>query len=370
MSTTKLNKYLRQPTTPITGKKKLTPVLFADSKGNYLEKQIKPGIDHHIKFWCAKSRTTSKGLHWLQQNLAHKIGHLDNISIYIWLGTCDLTAFDPKTRYVTLHPKPEEAVETATQNFRNIAELLRPYANCKLTFIETPPYSIQQWNIKQKHPDTNQFINQDSALSRYIYQLNQNIRTINQELGVVSPSLSVDLSHCQSKNSKNRHKRLADKYNFTLYKDGVHPDPLLAQVYQKNVRGEQIRLQGGQNVPINISYKALLKKLEATQRSTSMEYKQTNGGLVIKADAATFELLKHATVAYFEELPCNIGKATIQRETDSSKNATVQITIKMKEKCGKTYTVNLYLTTCTLMVNGKNPENFGDRDIKEIHKSL
>ncbi|CAG2231547.1 unnamed protein product [Mytilus edulis] len=235
MSTTKLNKYLRQPTTPITGKKKLTPVLFADSKGNYLEKQIKPGIDHHIKFWCAKSRTTSKGLHWLQQNLAHKIGHLDNISIYIWLGTCDLTAFDPKTRYVTLHPKPEEAVETATQNFRNIAELLRPYANCKLTFIETPPYSIQQWNIKQKHPDTNQFINQDSALSRYIYQLNQNIRTINQELGVVSPSLSVDLSHCQSKNSKNRHKRLADKYNFTLYKDGVHPDPLLAQVWMRKI---------------------------------------------------------------------------------------------------------------------------------------
>ncbi|CAG2225016.1 unnamed protein product [Mytilus edulis] len=35
--------------------------------------------------------------------------------------------------------------------------------------------------------------------------------------------------------------------------------------------------------------------------NTSMEYKQTNGGLVIKADAATFELLKHATVACFEE---------------------------------------------------------------------
>ncbi|CAC5407356.1 unnamed protein product [Mytilus coruscus] len=99
MSTTKLNKYLRQPTTPITEKKKLTPVLLADSKGNYLEKQIKPGTDHHIKFWCAKSRTTAKELHWLQQNLAHKIGHLDNISIYIWLGTCDLTALDPKTRY-------------------------------------------------------------------------------------------------------------------------------------------------------------------------------------------------------------------------------------------------------------------------------
>ncbi|CAC5412448.1 unnamed protein product [Mytilus coruscus] len=80
-----------------------------------------------------------------------------------------------------------------------------------------------------------------------------------------------------------------------------------------------------------------------------MEYKQTNGGLIIKADAATFELPKHATVAYFEELPCNVGKAIIQRENDRSKATTVQINIKMREKCVKTYTVNLYLTTCTIM---------------------
>ena len=38
----------------------------------YHEKQIKQDIDHHIKFWCAKSRTTAKGLHWLQQHLAYK----------------------------------------------------------------------------------------------------------------------------------------------------------------------------------------------------------------------------------------------------------------------------------------------------------
>ncbi|CAC5413932.1 unnamed protein product [Mytilus coruscus] len=152
----------------------------------------------------------------------------------MWLGTCDLTSFDPKTRYVTLHPKPEEAVETATKHFRDISELLRPYTNCKVTFIETPPYSIQQWNSKQKHPDTNLFINQDSALSRYIYQLNQNIRTINQGLEVVSPSLSVDLRHCQSKNSKNRHKRLADQYNFSWYKPPINVDikPILVPIIQ------------------------------------------------------------------------------------------------------------------------------------------
>jgi serine/threonine-protein kinase RIO1 len=34
------------------------------------------------------------------------------------------------------------------------------------------------------------------------------------------------------------------------------------------------------------------------------------------------------------------------------------------------YTVNLYLTTCKLLVNGKNPENFLDRDISNIHRYI
>ena len=89
MSIAKLNKYLRKTPPPLTGTKRLTPVLFSDSKGNYLEKVIKPGIDHHIKFWNAKSRTTTLGLNWLRENLGQKIGHLDKISIYIWIGTCD-----------------------------------------------------------------------------------------------------------------------------------------------------------------------------------------------------------------------------------------------------------------------------------------
>ena len=35
-----------------------------------------------------------------------------------------------------------------------------------------------------------------------------------------------------------------------------------------------------------------------------------------------------------------------------------------------TYTVNMYFTTCTLLVNGKNTEAFINRDIKEIHKYI
>jgi hypothetical protein len=42
--------------------------------------------------------------------------------------------------------------------------------------------------------------------------------------------------------------------------------------------------------------KALNKKLDATKRQQSVLYGYTRGGLVITADAATFELLKIAQI--------------------------------------------------------------------------
>jgi hypothetical protein len=113
-----------------------------------------------------------------------------------------------------------------------------------------------------------------------------------------------------------------------------------------------------------------MKKLEATKRAVHIEYKYTSGGIVIVADAATFELIKHASIAYYEACPELVGEAFIQKQTDKSKNANVQLTIKVVEKNNVAYTVNLYLTTCKLLVNGKNPENFLDRDISNIHRYI
>ena len=71
--------------------------------------------------------------------------------------------------------------------------------------------------------------------------------------------------------------------------------------------------------------KALMKKLEATQRAVHIEYKYTSGGIVIVADAATLELIKHASIAYYEAFPESDGETFIQKQTDKSKNANVQI---------------------------------------------
>lgn len=48
--------------------------------------------------------------------------------------------------------------------------------------------------------------------------------------------------------------------------------------------------------------KALTKKLKATQRARTLQYRYTSGGIVITADAVTFELFKMAAMAYY----CNV----------------------------------------------------------------
>jgi hypothetical protein len=68
------------------------------------------------------------------------------------------------------------------------------------------------------------------------------------------------------------------------------------------------------NYTLNIT-KALYTKLEATKRNLNVEYKYTNGGIVLTADAVTFELLRLATLNYFENFEI-IGQASKHLENN------------------------------------------------------
>jgi hypothetical protein len=57
---------------------------------------------------------------------------------------------------------------------------------------------------------------------------------------------------------------------------------------------------------------ALKKKLKATQRNRMLQYKYTGGGIVITADAASFELFKMAAIAYYEKPSPDGAPAHIQ----------------------------------------------------------
>jgi hypothetical protein len=68
----------------------------------------------------------------------------------------------------------------------------------------------------------------------------------------------------------------------------------------------------------------MYKKFEATKRNLNVEYKFTNGVIVLTADAVKFELLGLATLNYFASLPEIIGQANIRKITDKKQAIIVQ----------------------------------------------
>ncbi|CAC5402685.1 unnamed protein product [Mytilus coruscus] len=120
------------------------------------------------------------------------------------------------------------------------------------------------------------------------------------------------------------------------------------------------------NYTLNIT-KALYKKLEATKRNLSVEYKYTKGGIVLTADAVTFELLRLATLNYFENLSEIKGQANIRKITDKSQTTIVQHIIKVALN-SNSYTINIYNTTSRLLINGTDANKFLANDINNIHE--
>ena len=121
---------------------------------------------------------------------------------------------------------------------------------------------------------------------------------------------------------------------------------------KSGIRKEVNKEDGMKNYTLNIT-KALYKNLETTKRNFNVEYKYTNGGsgIVLRADAVTFELLRLATLNYFEKLPKIIGQAIIRNITDKSQATVVQYIIKVIVN-NASYTINIYNTTSRLLFNG------------------
>lgn len=103
--------------------------------------------------------------------------------------------------------------------------------------------------------------------------------------------------------------------------------------------------------------KALTKKLLATKRSPKIEFTYKAGGVIITADAVSFELLKEAAIVYYQA-----SGTRVDRSTGKTGKVVVHYIIKVASE----YTLNIYTTTSNLMVNGKNPSLFLETDLEKI----
>ena len=120
------------------------------------------------------------------------------------------------------------------------------------------------------------------------------------------------------------------------------------------------------NYTLNIE-KSLRKKLESTKRP-EIVYTKTGGGVTAKLDAVTFELFNHACEVYYKNTSEILDfKKTVATDKEGNN---VQVTYNITDATNSSFTINAYLTNCTLLINGKNTNRFESKDVKEIHKIM
>ncbi|VDI54956.1 Hypothetical predicted protein [Mytilus galloprovincialis] len=193
MSNSKLVKFLNNTKEQPTTKKNYTPVVFSDSKGNWLQKHTKRShtVEKEITWWCKSGSKITDRYYWLKSNLQQKILELGPIWIYVWLGTCNLTSYNKK--YISINAHDDESINHLVEYYNKIIELTKQYNNCKITILETPVYSIYHWNCHRKHKTPEEFLEQDTVLADQIIKLNYKVKEINDSIISHSPKFSNGL---------------------------------------------------------------------------------------------------------------------------------------------------------------------------------
>lgn len=206
-----------------------TPIILSDSKGKYLKLQRNLAIESGVRFWHKKGATTRDSFKYLERQIEEAVRHYKNIVFYVWLGTCDLTDFNRKNRYISLRSRDSSSVNDIINHFRRIYALVATYKTVELVFLEIPVYSIVCWNKYQGHKFSEQFQNDDLKLEEQINTVNSFIRETNLILRKHSPKFSCDLQNSR-KCRQMRNSRFTYKFN-AFYLDGIHPTSLLSKLW-------------------------------------------------------------------------------------------------------------------------------------------
>ena len=205
----------------------LTPIILADSKGKYLYSREDRKLIWHSK----GGRNTNEAYNWLLKNSSELNKSHGNVSLYIWTGTCDLTA--KKKKYISLESNTEKILSNYKSNLIKIKDFCSSSQFIKkVTFLQIPYYSIEIWNKSKGHPNSESFKEDDRKLNSLVDSANQFIETINSELGTYTPKFNEDLVRSRKrKGSKGRYS-----CNFGLFKDGIHPGEALRKAWLASLK--------------------------------------------------------------------------------------------------------------------------------------
>ena len=114
-----------------------------------------------------------------------------NITLFVWVGTCNLTK---KTTdgYIEITSKDNSAAYTLIETLKQVYHFVRQFgSSVKLVFIQVPIYSITHYNKYKNHQNPDTFTEQDFLLRQQIDIVNQYIDDTNRILHSYSPVLST-----------------------------------------------------------------------------------------------------------------------------------------------------------------------------------
>ena len=77
-------------------------VILADSKGKYIEREIITEHCLNIKFIWKKGWKVQQCIDWAEKHLTETLDSSEAYIFYIWLGTCDVTRLEQRTRKIEL----------------------------------------------------------------------------------------------------------------------------------------------------------------------------------------------------------------------------------------------------------------------------
>lgn len=230
MSTSDLRKYLNNKPEYIPNKHhNRTLLVISDSKGGYLDRLTKQTpVQRSIKFLYKGGRTTEQTANYIESNLNSFVNIHGKILIAIFAGTCDLTKKCGK--HIQLS---ETKVNDIITQYKRILSFCKPYGDCvKVAILETPYYSIKIYN---KHNGTIDRTVSDSVdtrkLKRKIDLLNEQVHILNQSYNIRVPKFTKDLIRTR----KSNRKRKLETVSYSLFKDGLHPRPLLSRYWQRRL---------------------------------------------------------------------------------------------------------------------------------------
>lgn len=231
MSKAKLEKFIQRPLI-FDGVIKSHPILISDSKGFNLSPHadLLKEFHYNLEIQCKAGANFPYYYHWLCRNLKWKVNGHSSIVLYVFLGTCDLTYKSGRAIQLR-HSDDKKALQYFHNQIERYLLLVSQYSTVRIVFLEIPPYSIVTWNEIKGVKNPESYHKQDLDLTRRVRLVNLYIQSVNDYLNVKSPRFTLDLLKFRKVKGKNQRRTL----NFSNYKDGVHPSPLLARCWMKRI---------------------------------------------------------------------------------------------------------------------------------------